>query len=388
MQNRSGLDKQMRIRMGQVLQQHTPTAVEELAALISQADIGLIILFASQSCNMATASQALSRLFPGIPIIGTTTVAEIGPLGYLQGSLSALSIHREDLLFSLDIFRSISSAGMLSLQQFSFSLRETLRQRVPGMGIENSFALMLTDSRQAREERIVRAFHDGLAGIHLIGGSASDRSVSCQSGLLFNGEIVHDASILLVATTPFPFEVFKEQHFSATDQPLVVTSADPGHRTVIEFNGLPACEEYARALDLDARHLSSEMLATHPLIIKMGNSAFVRSIHHANQDGSLSFLCAVEEGAIFHPATSRDMIQSLTDTFSGVRAHLGHPALSITFDCFLRHTEMKANGHQDEIENQLIQMNAVGLSTMGEQFCGMHVNHTMTGISFGSGILA
>lgn len=373
--------------MGQTHQQSPFAAVKELASKISQPDIGLIILFVNQAYATTEVGGAFSRQFPDIPVIGTTCTAEIGPEGYLQNSLAALSIHRDDLQFTLDTFPTVSSAQMLQLQQFSFSLKESLRNRIPDTGIQNSFALMFIDASRAREERIVRAFHDGLGGIHLIGGSASGRSTTTQGALLMNGKTLHDAAILLVATTPFPFEIFKEQHFSAATSPLVVTSADPDQRIVKEFNGLPACAAYAYALNLGAQPLTEEFLAKTPLVIKMGDASFVRSIHRANPDGSLSFLCAIEEGAILHPAQHHDMVASLTDTFSQIRSHTGQPTCTLAFDCLLRHTEILTQGYMPEIENQLHEMNAIGPSTLGEQFCGMHVNHTMTGISFGAGVL-
>ena len=57
----------------------------------------------------------------------------------------------------------------------------------------------------------------------------------------------------------------------------------------------------------------------------------------------------------------------------------------LTCDCILRKLEIVESGLQDRVGDILRANNAVGFNTYGEQFCGVHVNQTLTGIALGSG---
>ena len=50
-------------------------------------------------------------------------------------------------------------------------------------------------------------------------------------------------------STPFPFRIFKTQHFVCDEERLVVTAADPATRTVSEINGLPAAEFWKQPVE-------------------------------------------------------------------------------------------------------------------------------------------
>ena len=63
---------------------------------------------------------------------------------------------------------------------------------------------------------------------------------------------------------------------------------------------------------------------------------------------------------------------------------IGPPSLILGCDCILRHLETKQRGNRDHIGSLLAENKVVGFSTYGEQFCGIHVNQTFTGIAIGS----
>ena len=58
--------------------------------------------------------------------------------------------------------------------------------------------------------------------------------------------------------------------------------------------------------------------------------------------------------------------------------------LVLTCDCILRKLEIVESGLADRVGDILRRNNAVGFNTYGEQFCGVHVNQTLTGIALGS----
>ena len=180
--------------------------------------------------------------------------------------------------------------------------------------------------------------------------------------------------------------VFKTQHFRATDSRLVVTGAVPEKRVVTEINGCPAADEYARALGIGVDALTPEVFAAHPLVVHIGGVDFVRSILRANPDRSLTFFCAIDRGIVLKIARGDDLIGNLQAALDGARTEIGRPALVLGCDCVLRMLECRRAGIADEVGQLLKENRVIGFNTFGEQYRGMHINQTFTGIAFGEEI--
>jgi hypothetical protein len=100
-----------------------------------------------------------------------------------------------------------------------------------------------------------------------------------------------------------------------------------------------------------------------------------------NADGSLAFLCAIDEGVVLTIAHNVDLVRNLEQVFATVTAEIGPPDLVIAFDCILRGLEMDQARTRDKAGALADRHNAVGFLTYGEQYDAMHVNHTFTGIA-------
>ncbi len=239
------------------------------------------------------------------------------------------------------------------------------------------------DGLSGHEEQLAHALQQGLGNIPLIGGSAGD-SLSFERTFIFrDGRFRSDAAVLVLVTTPLPFTEFKTQHFVPTDERLVVTEARPDERAVVEINGLPAAQEYARILGLDADELDPVHFAASPVVVLIDGANYVRSIQKAEPDGSLKFYCAIERGVVLRVARSDDLVANLESAFSRVRAQIGPPQLVLTFDCILRKLEIAEGGLEPSVSEILRRNNAIGFNTYGEQFCGVHVNQTLTAVALG-----
>ena len=384
METKRETDLPPRIKAGASRLADPGAAVDELARAIAQPECALVIVFASSRYDREQLATALSGHFPDSTVIGCTTAGEIGPLGYGEGGLSGLSFHRDDLAFELGLL-PLSHFEVRATQMFAHALKESLHRRCPEMSAESMFALMLVDGLCGREEIVTRAFSEGLDGIPLVGGSAGDDFAFRQSWVLYEGSFVTDAALLLVAATPFAFEAFKTQHFVSGEDRLVVTGALPSQRVVTEINGCPAAEEYARTVGVDPEQLGPVIFAAFPVIVRIGNTDFVRSINQLNDDGSLKFFSAVEEGIVFRVARSVDMIDNLRQALAGVEQHIGLPAAIIGCDCGLRHLEARERNIREDVGELFVAHRVVGFSTYGEQYGSMHVNQTFTGLAIGQG---
>jgi hypothetical protein len=131
------------------------------------------------------------------------------------------------------------------------------------------------------------------------------------------------------------------------------------------------------------RTLDRARFAAQPVLVLVDGANYVRSIQKANPDGSLTYYCAIEEGIILRGACGVDLVGNLEEAFAGIRAEIGNPQLVVASDCILRKLEMTEHGLVDRVEQVFRDNNTVGFGSYGEQYLGVHVNQTLTGIAIG-----
>jgi hypothetical protein len=277
----------------------------------------------------------------------------------------------------------LSQFEIARAHDFAQTLLQRLESRVPGASPDNSFAFMLIDGMSIREEPVTHALQYALGKIPLFGGSAGDDLEFVKTHVYCDGRFRTDSTLLILINTSLPFKIFKTQHFVTTTERLVVTEADPARRLVIEINGLPAADEYARLVGVEVHELNSMSFAVSPVVVMLDGTDYVRSIQKANPDGSLSFYCAIEEGLVLRVAHGEDLVRNLEQTFAKIREEIGPPQLVFGCDCILRNLELSQQGSKDRVGEIYRRNNTVGFSSYGEQFRGVHVNQTLTGCAIG-----
>ena len=372
------------IRIGSSLDPVPAAAVAELRRLIGHDQAGLALAFVSSRYNCDAVADNMRREFGEVPVIGCTTAGEIGPPGYLEGGISGLTLGRNDLIYEIGLIEGVSRLDTRRGQAFAYDLRQRLAQRSEPFDTNRCFALLLIDGLCGHEEHVARAIHDGLGGIPMVGGSAGDAMDFQQTTVLYDGRFHTDAAVLLVAATPHPFTCFKTQHFACGTQRMVVSGAIPERRIATEINGFPAAEEYARTIGVHLSQLNPLVFSANPIVVKIGGADFVRSIQKVNPDGSLTFFCAIDEGIVFNIAKGVDLVDNLNTLFDDIEQRIGPPRVVIGCDCILRRLELRQNGAIDKVSAILRRHNVIGFSGYGEQFRGMHVNQTFTGIAIGA----
>lgn len=371
-------------RVAHVFAQDARQAACEFHAAVAQPDMEFAVFFCSSQYDLDALGAEMHRLFAGVRVVGCTTAGEIGPGGYREHSLTGAT-------FSGRAFAAVSG-HIESLQQFELSsgqalgqhLLRTLSARVPVATEHNCFAFMLIDGLSIREEPVARAFQNALGKIPLVGGSAGDGLNFGKTYVYEDGRFRPDSVPLVLVATALPFKVFKTQHFVSTDQRLVITEADTAHRIVKEINGLPAALEYARLLGIGVNELCPKRFAQSPVVVLIDGNNYVRSIQKVNEDGSITFYCAIEEGLVLRVARGVDLVENLEQAFGEVGAELGPPQIVLSWDCILRRLEIVQSRLQNRVGTILQKHNAVGFNTYGEQFCGVHVNQTFSAVAIGA----
>ena len=156
-------------------------------------------------------------------------------------------------------------------------------------------------------------------------------------------------------------------------------SVIPGNH---RFN-LHACYAEMGGKKVDRDALSAEHFAAVPLLVLIDGTSYTRSIQKANPDGSLTFFCAIEEGIVMRVAQSEDILSNIQQSFADIREQIGQPGLTIGFDCILRKLENQRLGLNSDMSSIFQHHHTVGLNTYGEQYCGVHVTQTLTGVAIG-----
>lgn len=371
------------IRVGESHHADATAAARQLAEQLAPAPDRLSLVFASSNYAPEQLEAGLADAFGRTPLIGCTTAGEIGPRGYQQASLAGTSLGDDVIDFEIGLLDGLDRLDPHRMAAFARDLRNALQARHSRLDSLSCFAFMLVDGLCGREESVARAFHDGLGGIPLSGGSAGDDLHFVDTRVIYKGHLVDNAAVLLVGVSHRPLDVFQTQHFAPTDIRLIVTGAIPAERRVTELNGCLAADEYARALGLDVAQLTPAVFAANPVLVRIGGADFVRSIQRANPDGSLDFFCAIDRGIVFKIARGEDLLTNLGRALDAASTSVGEAELILGCDCILRRLAATETGLADQVGQRLAGARVIGFNTFGEQFRGLHLNQTFTGIAFG-----
>lgn len=372
------------IRRGQSMASSPVQAAREFHAAVAQESAGLVVFFCSAAYDLAALGAELAALFADAPLIGCTTAGEVGPDGYADGSLTGFSLGAQECCAASalvpDLSRFSMAAGHAAAEQAISAL--TLRSGAP-LDPAETFAMLLCDGMSANEEALLAAVHARMDNIRLLGGSAGDDFRLQRAFVYHQGRFHPDAAVLTLVRLRLPFRLYRCQHFHGSDVKMVVTRADPAARVVSEINAEPAAREYARLAGLDPRALTPMLFAQHPVTVRVGGDCYVRSIQRMNDDDSLTFFCAIDEGVVLSLALREDILMNLEGHFARVRREMGPPLLVIGFDCILRSLEAEHQQNKRGLGRILAANNVVGFCTYGEQFGAMHVNQTFTSLVIG-----
>jgi len=359
-------------------------AAWEFFSAVYQSQMALVLFFCSDDYDLEILGAELRRLFAGVPVVGCTAMGEIGPSGYMEHGISGASFAQCDFAAVAGRMDGLSNFQPEAGFDLARKLQMQLQEHTQAADDSNSFALLLIDGLSMREEKVTFTLQSALDRIPLIGGSAGGSLLHSRAHVYVDGFFRQDAAAVVLLSTPLEVVTLKEQHFEATSQRMVITAADSARRIVFEINGRPAAAEYAHLLGVRVDELCPEVFAASPVVVLLGGSNYVRAIQTANPDGSLSFYCAIEEGVVLRLAHGDDLIENLERAMAKVRSEVGLPQLVIAFDCLLRKLELERKGQEVEGGRILSQNNACGFSSFGEQFRGVHINQTLTGIAIGS----
>jgi hypothetical protein len=362
-------------RQGVTRETDPTAAVEHIAQQIGSEALDAVFFFCSPDYDLEAVGRALKASFL-CPVLGCSSSGQIGPGGFQKGGMTALGLAGGYLKIVPHLIHPLAD-----FQEQAPRIASAFREAcLPGSSV---FGFLLVDGLSMMEERLVSALYQALDNVPIIGGSAGDDLRFEKTQVYFDGHFLADAAVFGACTAFGPIAPFMVHHFLPGEDRLVITDSVPEHRIIREFNGEPAAQVYAEAIGVGVEHLSPEDFSGHPLLMRFGDDYFVRSIATCHPDGSLTMYCAIETGLVVSIGEAVEPLAALRAAFQEALRKVPDPVAILACDCILRRLEFEHLGTDQAVGDLMAQHHVMGFSTYGEQFNGMHVNQTMTGLVLG-----
>ena len=364
----------------------TQEMCEKLAQEAQQDDIALAIIWFSSTRHCAgKISRLLNKLAPDLSFTGCSTSGEVTPSGMQDHGFITVLLPSKWFSVQTLLMDDVSTLGMESIARITSDARTEFLATLGNPDNKSGlFALNLIDGLSYSEETVAVAIDRGLDGIPMIGGSAGDDLQFEKTWQIYNGQVCSRAAILTLVHCKLPCQVYSNNNFVPTEHKLVVTEADPDKRRVIEFNAEPAVIAYANAIGMDPNELDSGSFASHSVIVRFGGQHYCRSIQQINDDQSMTFFCAIDNGLVLTVARSEGMVASSRQAIDEIEADIGSIDMMFGFDCIYRKLDAQHRQTTHRIAALYKEKHFVGFNTYGEQYNSMHINQTFTGIAIGS----
>lgn len=355
----------------------------ELYDGLYEENLACAVFFCSAEYDLPALSKALLSYFGDITLVGCTSAGEISLTGYTEGTVTGFAFPSK--------YFSVETALIENLFAFSFSEAQTLiadlLNSLEGHLIAplegNSFVFSLLDGLSIREELVLNALDSALGDIPLVGGSAGDDLHFKDTYVFYNGKFYNNAAVIVAVNTCCPFKAFSSHHLEVGNEKLVVTRANPESRIVYELNAEPAALEYSRVIGIPLKEIDIQSFAHNPIGVNINDKCFIRSIQKINDDLSLTFYCAIDEGIVFTTCKPGEIISHLEKLLTDIEASIGKPEVIIGFDCVMRRVEAMHLGLFDKMSSLFRKYRVIGSDTYGEHLHSMHLNYTFTGVAVG-----
>ena len=350
-------------------------------------EFGFALAFFSNSVwNADRVMEFMSTSAGDLRYAACSTAGELTPDGMKEGDLLIILFPNKN--FEIECFQLAGGDNwdMQSVVTQVTTYKARFFNKAEEKEASQPVAICLTDGLSNNEEAVAAALHMCLDDVPLLGGSAGDNLNFNNTSLIINGEIVRSSAVILFIKSKLEFEVFKTENFVPTREKLVVTRSEPDKRLVKELNGISAVEAYSQAIGRDPLNLAPESFASHPLVVKVGGEYYCRSIQKMNNDGSLTFFCAIDDGVVLTVAEPTGMVASTRNKLGQIEQKLGKIDFVLGFDCVLRQIDAVNRQVTHRISETYRNYNVIGFNTYGEQYNSMHLNQTLTGVAFGKSI--
>lgn len=352
-------------------------AVWQIKDQFGDLDLKMVLFFASSKYDAAKTASAFKEAFPSALSFGCSTAGEIVSGKMLKNAIVAMALSRQVIGdVSFQVVEQIRSKDRIN-QAFA-EFEKHFGVSADQLDFEKYVGIILTDGLSGAEERIMDHIGD-LTNVLFVGASAGDDLKFKSTFVYADGKAYTDAALLILMKPLVPFGFIKTQSFAQRPAKLVPTKVNESSREVLEFNGMPAAEAYAKALGVPKQQLQDRFMVN-PVGLMINDEPFVRSPQRLNGD-TMAFYCKVIEGMELSLLESIDIISDTKAAVDKKSVEMGGLSGIINFHCILRTLELERKNLTDAYAKIFADIPTIGFSTYGEAFLG-HINQTSTMLVF------
>jgi hypothetical protein len=317
-------------------------------------DPKLLIVFCSDSFDLAAVIAAIDEQAGGVPVIGCTTAGEIASSGPSDGTVVVTAIGGPG--FSITTRAATGASGRL--REAGAEVAACL-DGPPDSEHRHRVLLLLTDGLAGDQQEIVRGAHAVLgAGVPLVGGCAGDDLKMKRTFQFLDGNVVTDAVVAAGISSDSPLGIGVRHGWRRVGEPMLVTASSDGR--VKTLDGRPALDVYLSRLNAPPEARSDEssftrFALTHPLgMSRRRGEEQVRFIGGADfATRELATIAAVPQGALVWLMEGDDesVLAATDDACAHALSFLdGRPPIGmLAFDCIARRGVLGADGLGTEI---------------------------------------
>jgi hypothetical protein len=368
-----------------MIQTYSFKDLDSIDGVLDARKVGLIICFYGANYPYQELYEKLK--YSKIPFLGCMDFArmEDGIYNFDEES-AAMIVFQKKIFSTVEIvaydMRNSSSSYSIQLSardQFEAAFRKTdIKKGTPDL--EKEFAIHLLYGLQSGNPPL-NACSELSMFLQSVGGSSGGKldfkhsSVICSKGYGAIG-----ATALIRLAPEYSMLIERVSSFEKVHETLRVTAID-GPRQILEFNGKPAAEEYARLIGKSISSLGPAVFADYTLGMEPGDDEkLITSIMKKNDDLSLITYNDVSLGTEFNLFKAALQFENRKNKLASLPIDklVGY----ISFDCVLCYLTRDSNDEIEKIselyQDMLPQIPKIGFGTFSENFCGANVNQTET----------
>jgi len=321
------------------------------AEAVGHRDAKLLIVFVSQSHDLAALLDGITEVCPDVPLIGCSTAGEIAASGPGDSGVVVTALGGDG--FCAATARATGASADLRLAGATVgACVERVEPRA------HQVLLLLTDGLAGDQQEVVRGAYGVVgAAVPLVGGCAGDDLRMAHTQQLFGDAVLDDAVVAAAISSDAPIGIGVRHGWRRVGEPMLVT-ASTGNR-VLALDDQPALDVYLDRLDAPAEARTdpaafTRFAMTHPLGLSRRSGEEVRFVAEAGfADRSIGCIAEVPQGGLaWMMEGDAASVLDATDAACGdaLDALDGNPPIGlIAFDCIARRGVLGPGGVQEEV---------------------------------------
>ncbi|MGE7624574.1 FIST signal transduction protein [Viridibacillus sp. NPDC096237] len=372
------------IRSNSTKQQNTVEAVKEVTSKL-HTEPALLLFFTSTTHQFQEITALFNAQYPNSEVVGLTTTGEIGPSGFLENGLVAMSFAKN--------IGQISTVLMNDITKYPVFSRNDLISAAKHIGInltsqtleKEGVALVFPNGLIAAEEKMLSIVNSIFSheGFPVFGATAGDDAEFIETFVSLNGEVSSRGGIVIFMKPTVDFVMLKENIFTSTGKSMKVTKVDTEQRIVYELDGKMATIVYANLLGIRENELDRYFM-TNPLGRRFNDEIFIASPFQILSNGAIQFYCQVFQDTIVEILEPKNPVETLQQTLHTLKSEFTKLEGVLAFNCILRKLQFQSQGLFPDLNRELEKLPSLGgFCSYGEQFNKSLVNQTLVLLGLG-----